>query len=90
MRPRPDVGSACPGARRPPDYTGYGKGLIKKFKMSPDAYAQMAIQLAYFRLKGAVRATYESAQTRKYLAGRTEVRAREAGRPHAARPGHGA
>ena len=55
------------------DYTGYGKGLIKKFKMSPDAYAQMAIQLAYYRLKGTVRATYESAQTRKYLAGRTEV-----------------
>ena len=57
------------------DYTGYGKGLIKKFKMSPDAYAQMAIQLAYYRLKGTVRATYESAQTRKFLAGRTEVRA---------------
>ena len=43
--------------------------------MSPDAYAQMAIQLAYYRLKGTVRATYESAQTRKFLAGRTEVRA---------------
>jgi len=56
------------------DYAGYGKNLIKKFKMSPDAYAQMAIQLAYYRLKGTVRATYESAQTRKFLAGRTEAR----------------
>jgi len=69
--------SRCRPDRPPPsitDYTGYGKNLIKKFKMSPDAYAQMAIQLAYYRLKGTVRATYESAQTRKFLAGRTEVR----------------
>ncbi|ESU07290.1 hypothetical protein FGSG_01924 [Fusarium graminearum PH-1] len=31
-------------------YQGYGKGLIKKFKCSPDAYVQMIIQLAYFKM----------------------------------------
>lgn len=31
-------------------YQGYGKGLIKKFKCSPDAYVQMAIQLAYHKM----------------------------------------
>jgi carnitine O-acetyltransferase len=31
-------------------YQGYGKGLIKKFKCSPDAYVQMVIQLAYHKM----------------------------------------
>ncbi|KAJ6155315.1 hypothetical protein N7470_005881 [Penicillium chermesinum] len=31
-------------------YQGYGKGLIKKFKCSPDAYVQMVIQLAYYKM----------------------------------------
>lgn len=52
---------------------GYGKGLIKKFKVSPDAYVQMMMQLAYFKLTGKVRPTYESAATRKFLKGRTET-----------------
>ncbi|KAI9183733.1 hypothetical protein H9P43_004651 [Blastocladiella emersonii ATCC 22665] len=41
-------------------------------KSSPDSYAQMALQLAYFRDRGHVPATYESASTRGYLHGRTE------------------
>ncbi|KAI5962123.1 CAT2 [Candida pseudojiufengensis] len=52
---------------------GYGKGLIKKFKCSPDAYVQMLMQLAYYKLTGKVRPTYESAATRKFLKGRTET-----------------
>ncbi|CAI5759655.1 unnamed protein product [Candida verbasci] len=52
---------------------GYGKGLIKKFKVSPDAYVQMLMQLAYYKLTGKVRPTYESAATRKFLKGRTET-----------------
>ncbi|KAI3405314.1 CAT2 [Candida oxycetoniae] len=52
---------------------GYGKGLIKKFKTSPDAYVQMLMQLAYYKLTGKVRPTYESAATRKFLKGRTET-----------------
>ncbi|RAL59709.1 hypothetical protein DID88_000341 [Monilinia fructigena] len=39
-------------------YQGYGKGLIKKFKCSPDAYN---------------RPTYESAATRRFQQGRTET-----------------
>jgi len=54
-------------------YQGYGKGLIKKFKCSPDAYVQMIIQLAYHKMYGKNRPTYESAATRKYQLGRTET-----------------
>ncbi|CAG8487063.1 10864_t:CDS:2 [Paraglomus brasilianum] len=54
-------------------YEEYGKNTIKKLKLSPDAYAQMVIQLAYYKMYGTVRATYESAQTRKFQHGRTEV-----------------
>lgn len=54
-------------------YQGYGKGLIKKFKCSPDAFVQMIIQLAYFKMYGKNRPTYESASTRKYQEGRTET-----------------
>lgn len=54
-------------------YYGYGKNLIKQFKVSPDAYVQMLMQLAYYKLTGKVRPTYESAATRKHLKGRTET-----------------
>lgn len=54
-------------------FQGYGKGLIKKFKCSPDAYVQMIIQLAYFKMYGKNRPTYESASTRKFKLGRTET-----------------
>lgn len=54
-------------------YQGYGKGLIKKFKCSPDGYVQMIIQLAYRKMYGLNRPTYESATTRKFQQGRTET-----------------
>ncbi|KAI0160413.1 carnitine O-acetyltransferase [Xylariaceae sp. FL1272] len=54
-------------------YQGYGKGLIKKFKTSPDAYVQMIIQLAYYKMYGKNRPTYESAATRRFQLGRTET-----------------
>ncbi|KAI8362655.1 acyltransferase ChoActase/COT/CPT [Blakeslea trispora] len=54
-------------------YQAYGKNLIKKFKCSPDGYAQMVIQLAYYKMFGTSRPTYESAQTRKFQRGRTET-----------------
>ncbi|RMZ90418.1 hypothetical protein DV736_g2354, partial [Chaetothyriales sp. CBS 134916] len=54
-------------------YQGYGKGLIKKFKCSPDAYVQVLIQLAYHKMYGKNRPTYESGATRKYQLGRTET-----------------
>jgi carnitine O-acetyltransferase len=54
-------------------YQGYGKGLMKKFKCSPDAYVQMIIQLAYYKFYGKNRPTYESAATRRFQEGRTET-----------------
>ncbi|KAK3703873.1 Carnitine O-acetyltransferase mitochondrial [Vermiconidia calcicola] len=54
-------------------YQGYGKGLIKKFKCSPDAYVQILIQLAYYKFYGKSRPTYESAATRRFQEGRTET-----------------
>lgn len=54
-------------------YQGYGKGLIKKFKFSPDSYVQMIIQLAYHKMYGKNRPTYESASTRRFQQGRTET-----------------
>ena len=32
-------------------YDVYGKGFMKKAKTSPDAYIQMALQLAYYRVR---------------------------------------
>ncbi|KAF7298898.1 Carnitine acetyl transferase [Mycena indigotica] len=55
-------------------YTGYGKTLVAKtFKASPDAWAQLVKQLAFGRMFGRPGVTYESAQTRKFQLGRTEV-----------------
>ena len=54
-------------------YQAYGKSLIKTFKISPDAWAQMAKQLAFHKLFNRPGVTYESCQTRKYALGRTEV-----------------
>ncbi|TPX08467.1 uncharacterized protein E0L32_010084 [Thyridium curvatum] len=54
-------------------YQGYGKGLIKKFRCSPDAYVQMVIQLAYYKMYGKNRPTYESAAVRRFQQGRTET-----------------
>ncbi|KAK9712947.1 Carnitine O-acetyltransferase mitochondrial [Basidiobolus ranarum] len=54
-------------------YHGYGKNLIKKFRTSPDAFVQMIIQLAYYKMYGTSNATYEAATTRKYAHGRTET-----------------
>lgn len=31
-------------------WTDYGKGFIKKLRISPDAFIQMALQLTYFRV----------------------------------------
>lgn len=51
----------------------YGKGFIKKKRMSPDGYIQMALQLAYYKLHNKIAKTYESASTRMFCAGRTET-----------------
>jgi carnitine O-acetyltransferase len=54
--------------------TSFGSEEIKtKFKVSPDAFAQMVIQLAGRQVFGEYVAAYESTQTRTYQHGRTEV-----------------
>ncbi|MDQ2709564.1 MAG: choline/carnitine O-acyltransferase [Actinomycetota bacterium] len=52
---------------------GFTSERAKQLKCSPDAFAQMAFQLAHKRAKGHVGATYESIATRRYHHGRTEA-----------------
>jgi hypothetical protein len=62
-------------------FKGYGSDFIKKngkcylisAKVSPDAYVQICLQIAFFRIAGYFAAVYETASTRKYLHGRTET-----------------
>jgi carnitine O-acetyltransferase len=54
-------------------YEAYGKSLMKRHKLSPDAWAQLVKQLAFHKMFGRPGVTYESAQTRKFKLGRTEV-----------------
>ncbi|KAK4686029.1 hypothetical protein P7C73_g4101, partial [Tremellales sp. Uapishka_1] len=60
-------------AKKMVHFTDYGKNLMKTNKASPDAWVQMVMQLAFFRLFSRPGVTYESCQTRKFLLGRTEV-----------------
>ncbi len=54
-------------------FQGYGSSAIKKMGYSPDAYVQMAMQLATYRLWGEQGGTYEATQVRPFLHGRTET-----------------
>lgn len=52
----------------------YGTNWVKRTaRVPPDAFYQMVLQLAYYRVHQKVTATYETAATRKYLRGRTET-----------------
>ncbi|NXS33869.1 CLAT acetyltransferase, partial [Pomatostomus ruficeps] len=50
----------------------YGKEFIKKQKVSPDAYIQVALQLAFYRCHKRLVPTYESASLRRFDEGRVE------------------
>ena len=70
------------------DFREYGTQYMKQNKFSPDAFAQMAFQIAYYRTFGQVNqfffsfidfifsqkidSTYESANTKRFAGGRTE------------------
>ena len=54
-------------------FQGYGSSAIKKMGYSPDAYVQMAMQLATYRLWKEQGGTYEATQVRPFLHGRTET-----------------
>ncbi|XP_068922633.1 carnitine O-palmitoyltransferase 1, liver isoform [Petaurus breviceps papuanus] len=51
----------------------FGKGLIKKSRTSPDAFVQLALQLAHYKDKGQFCLTYEASMTRLFREGRTET-----------------
>ncbi|XP_054544723.1 carnitine O-acetyltransferase isoform X4 [Talpa occidentalis] len=51
----------------------FGKDFPKSQKLSPDAFIQVALQLAYYRIYGHACATYESASLRMYHLGRTDT-----------------
>uniref|UniRef100_A0A8C1Y9U7 Choline O-acetyltransferase n=1 Tax=Cyprinus carpio TaxID=7962 RepID=A0A8C1Y9U7_CYPCA len=53
-------------------FTGYGKEFIKKQKMSPDAYIQVALQFTFYRCHGRLVPTYESASIRRFQEGRVD------------------
>lgn len=56
------------------DFDVYGSRYIKEVAASsPDAFVQMALQLAWYRSQGHVTAVYESASTRLFRNGRTET-----------------
>eukprot|EP00128_Syssomonas_multiformis_P006038 Colp12_sorted_trinity150504_noHs@1638 len=55
------------------EHGAYGKGFMKKCRVSPDAYIQMAMQLAYFKQNKRFALTYESSMTRLFKDGRTET-----------------
>jgi carnitine O-acetyltransferase len=55
------------------DVEGVGKRAIVRHGVSPDAFVQMAFQLAFFTLTEEVASTYESVDTKRFLHGRTEA-----------------
>ena len=54
-------------------FDDFGTTTAKGLGISPDAFAQLAYQLAHQRAKGHLGATYESIATREYRRGRTEA-----------------
>ncbi|KAI6242849.1 hypothetical protein M3Y99_00193400 [Aphelenchoides fujianensis] len=54
-------------------WTDYGKGFIKKLKISPDAFLQATLQLTYYRNQKHFALTYEASMTRLFREGRTET-----------------
>ncbi|XP_033049353.1 carnitine O-acetyltransferase isoform X1 [Trachypithecus francoisi] len=51
----------------------FGKDFPKSEKLSPDAFIQLALQLAYYRIYKQACATYESASLRMFHLGRTDT-----------------
>ncbi|KAF8529840.1 acyltransferase ChoActase/COT/CPT [Gautieria morchelliformis] len=55
-------------------FQDYGTKWVKDVgSLSPDAYAQMAMQLAWYKVHGCFTAAYETATTQMFARGRTEA-----------------
>ena len=56
------------------NFDKYGKNLLtQEYQVSPDAYVQLAFQLAHFKLYGSICNAYETVVTKQYFHGRTEA-----------------
>jgi len=55
------------------EFKGYGKRFITQHNLSPDAFVQMSIMVAYHRMYGTIGNTYESVMTKQFSHGRTEA-----------------
>ncbi|CAN7941655.1 unnamed protein product, partial [Ixodes pacificus] len=53
-------------------FTKYGKNSVKSWKLSPDSYVQMALQLACYKVFCRPTMMNENLSTRKFLRGRTD------------------
>ncbi|KNH07618.1 carnitine/choline acetyltransferase [Perkinsela sp. CCAP 1560/4] len=51
----------------------FGLQRLKKYKIDPDAFMQMSLHLAFYRLSGRMAPTYRSASTASFFHGRTET-----------------
>ena len=54
-------------------FNEFGKNSVKKFKLSPDAFVQIALQLAEYKLHGKCSSAYEAIMTRGFDQGRIDV-----------------
>jgi len=55
------------------NFTQFGNNQIKAFGVSPDAFVQLALQLAEYKLYGKCYSAYEAVMTRTFLDGRIDV-----------------
>ncbi|XP_053569972.1 peroxisomal carnitine O-octanoyltransferase [Bombina bombina] len=54
-------------------FTSFGKTSVKKKKLHPDTFVQLALQLAFYKLYQRPGCCYETATTRTFYHGRTET-----------------
>jgi len=54
-------------------FTKFGKNSIKNFNISPDAFIQIALQLAEYKMHGRCSSAYEAVMTRGFSQGRIDV-----------------
>ncbi|RWS08099.1 peroxisomal carnitine O-octanoyltransferase-like protein [Dinothrombium tinctorium] len=51
----------------------FGKAILRQHRFHPEAFVQIALQLAYYRMYGKPAPTYCTASTRQFYHGRTET-----------------